>query len=200
MPYKAPSSNRCLSANRPTRTAGFTFVEVITSVAVFSLVLMLATGIYSLAQRQYQAADAQNELWQNVRVIFDRITREVRQANAIATDLPATQSGAPHALLFQDGHETTDVRYIRYRLDNTSVIREVVVYTFPTNPGEYVLWNAQDQLGNPPDEAVLETQLVGEHVTDIDFWRTNNLVHIEAWLEKNDEEVEIMTSVYGRNL
>jgi hypothetical protein len=170
------------------------------TIAIFSIVLASITGIYTAGQRYYRASSTQNELWQNVRVVFDRITREVRQSESMATTVTTEQSGAVSTIMFQDGHDTSDVRYIRYRLDGTSIWRDTLVYAFSTTPSTYVSWDALDEFDNPPEETILDEQQVGEYFSDIDFWGENNLIHMEATLEKIDYSIEVMTAVYGRNL
>lgn len=184
----------------PHTKTGFTVIEMIVTIALFSVVLASISALYSAAQGYYRASSTQNELWQNVRVVFDRITREMRQSKAIAVDLPTTQGGALSTFMFQDGHNTTDIRYIRYRLTGTSMWRDTVVYTFASTPSEYVYWDARDEFNNPPDETILSEQLVGEYFTDIDFWGQDNVLFFEAVLEKNDESVQLMSAVHGRNL
>lgn len=184
----------------PAHLGGFTLVEVLASITVFSLVLTIVMSLYTVTQRQYQMSSAQNELWQNVRVVLDRVTREVRQAETLATALPATPEEAVSTLMFQDGHDTEDIRYIRYRIDGASVWRDAVVYSFAAAPSEYVPWDARDEFDTAPTETVLDEQLVGEHFTALRIWGENNLIHIEATLEKNGQTAQVVTAVYGRNL
>lgn len=190
-----------MTENAPHNThLGFTLVEIIVTIAIFSLVLSSVTALYSAAQQYYRASSSQNELWQNTRVVLDRITRETRQSKAIAVNLSADKSSAVSTFMFQDGHGTTDIRYIRYRLTGTSIWRDTVAYYFSADPSEYVYWDARDEFNNPPIETVLDEQLVGEYFSDISFWGENNLVNIEVSLEKNNQSAQVMTAVYGRNL
>lgn len=83
---------------------GFTLTEMIISVAIFALVLIIVYSSYSLSQRSYLEGENLAELTQNGRVILERISREIRQAKEIATELPQDRTDPPDEIKFHDGH------------------------------------------------------------------------------------------------
>ena len=79
---------------------GFTLTETTIVIAIFSLVIATVYLIFILNQRVYLAGEEMAEITQNGRVILERMTREIRQAKEIVTELvdPANE------IIFQDGH------------------------------------------------------------------------------------------------
>ncbi|MFA5318382.1 MAG: type II secretion system protein [Patescibacteria group bacterium] len=183
---------------------GFTLLEVLFSIGIFSIVMLTAYALFSVAQNTYNQGGNDIELWQNARASLDRITREIRQAQEIATALPE-ESGDPlnppsSEIEFQDGHDTSQITYIRYYLNGADLMRRSLAYYFSSDPDIYLYSDALDDFGNPPDELILEDSLIGEYFSDLDFWSVNNVVNIYIKLEKANRDIELMTAVYGRNL
>lgn len=172
--------------------------------AIFTLVTLVAYSLYSLGQNTYRRGGAEMEIWQNARATLDRMTREVRQAESLTTILPATDGDLnnppANELQFQSGHDASAITYVRYYLDGADLMRQKIAYYFSIQPEVYVACDSQDQFGNPPQSIILEDSLVGEYFTDLDFWQNNNLINIMIHLSKNDRVIDLMTSVYGRNL
>jgi len=179
---------------------GFTLIEIMVSSALFVLVLLIVTSTYSVGQRIYRQSINDNELWQNARVVLDRTSREIRQAKKILTVLPATNNNSPSEIIFEDGHDTVKISYIRYYLNGTDVYRETYHYYFDSEPNTYVPWNSVDNFGNTPIKAIEENYIVGQFFSNLNFWGSNKLVNIEATLEKNSRIINLMTAVFGRNL
>jgi len=183
---------------------GFTLLEVIVSVAIFTLVILVAYETYALGQNIYRRGGDEMEVWQNARASLDRLTREARQAESLATALPEVnndpENPPANELQFQDGHDTSRLTYLRYYLDGADLKWQRVAYYFSVQPDLYVTYDSQDQFGNPPEQIILEERIIGEYFSDLDFWRTNNLINIIIHLTKNGREVNLMTAVYGRNL
>ena len=205
-----PILNKKLNSVKSVRTyqlkpaGGFTLLEVIVSVAIFSLVILVAYEIYSLGQNIYRRGGDEMEVWQNARASLDRLTREVRQTESLATALPDVNDDPDNPpaneLRFQDGHDTSSITYLRYYLNGANLQWQRIAYYFSVQPEVYVTYNSQDQFGNPPEQIILEERVIGEYFSDLDFWRTNNLINIIIHLTKNGREVNLMTAVYGRNL
>lgn len=184
--------------------SGFTLTEIIISLSVVLLIFILVTSIYTLNQKTYGKTDAKAEIVQNGRVIIDRMVREIRQTPDIITQLPASNANpnqTPSEIMFQNGHDAVDIRYIRYYLDGTNIKRQIVVYYFPNQPDYYVrVYDTdKDAPHGPPTEQILEEKIVGEYVDDIEFWG-NNLINISLNLSRNEQSAIITTAVYGRNL
>ena len=180
---------------------GFTVVEVIISLFVSVIIFSIISGLYVMIQNSYSSTDTRSEIVQNGRVILDRLVREIRQAQAISTALPGSPtSSTPTEIQFQDGHDLSTIKYIRYYLNGTNLNRQIIVYYFASDPDTYVLKDATEYIThNPPTRAILEDKVVGEYVFNIDFWG-GKLINIDLYLSKNFQTSTISTAVFGRNL
>ncbi len=83
---------------------GFTLAEIIIVITIFVLIIIVVFSAYSLSQQSYQAGERAAEVIQNGRVILERITREIRQAREIVTELPTERVSPPSEIKVQDGH------------------------------------------------------------------------------------------------
>ena len=206
--FVRPSGAR---ANKCFSDTGFTLIELLMTIAIFILISGAIFNIYILSQKFYIGGENQAELLQNGRIILERITREVRQAEEIVTALPQTPDNpdnpSPSEIEFQDGHTTsTDYYYIRYYLSTSSseIYRQYRVYCFDSCSvcDTYFLWNdikfeGAEKIETHPCN--LEEKIIGEYVNDLKFWGTS-LINASIKLEKNNKEVEVETKVFGRNL
>jgi len=180
---------------------GLTLIELIISISISALIFILLTQVYILAQNTYAETDAKAEITQNGRVILDRMVREIRQSPYIDNQLP---SGAvepiPSQIIFQDGHDTSRISYIRYYLEGDKIYRRVIAYSFPSQRDYYVHSYDIDknEPHNPPDSFILDTRIVGEYVSDIEFYG-DPLININLYLMRNNQTATISTAVYGRN-
>lgn len=177
--------------------------EIIVSMAIFVMVILLTGSIYSLSQKSYKKSSDLAELTQNNRVYLDRLSRELRQSVNVITTLPPTDDDPANPpadqIIFQDGHDTSQISYLRYYLNGTNLMREHKAYYFDTDPLIYVTYNSLDQNGQPAKIIILEDRVIGEYFNQIKFWGTNSLVNIYLKLTKNTNTFEIETSAYGRN-
>lgn len=181
---------------------GFTLIELTIAISVSVLLILIVTSTYLVGQKTYNKTDFRAEIVQNGRVIIDRMSREIRQTGDIVTELPednADPDNLPSEIMFQDGHDTSQVTYIRYYLENGDLKRQTIIYYFETEPDIYTYWHATDQDGNSPIMSILEDRVVGEYVDDIEFWG-DKLININLYLLKNEEMQIINTAIYGRNL
>lgn len=186
--------------------AGSTLMEVIIAISLSIIIFFSIAYVYELSQNAYYRTDTKSELTQNGRIILDRLTRELRQTSAIITTLPGNNTdpaSIPSEIIFQDGHDTSQIQYIRYALevdaDGEKIIkRQVIAYWFDIDPNTNVYFNATDQNGNLPTYHITDDRIIGEYVDDIEFWG-NQLVNINIYLSKNNSQEIIYTAVYGRN-
>ncbi|MDP2663905.1 MAG: prepilin-type N-terminal cleavage/methylation domain-containing protein [bacterium] len=183
---------------------GFTLTELLVTIAIFLLITGAVYSGFLLSQRAYRASELASELSQNGRVVLERITREIRQAKEIATELaeeePAETVSPADGIIFEDGHGTTTYYYIHYYKEDSSLNREILGYYFSGNPGVYVPWNAVPPGGQTLETEILESpKTVGEYITGIKFWGTK-VVSISLVLEKKQKTVELSTKIFGRNL
>jgi prepilin-type N-terminal cleavage/methylation domain-containing protein len=189
--------------DRITKQTGFTLLETIISLAIFVMVILLTGSIYSLSQTSYKKNSDLAELTQNSRVCLDRLSRELRQAASIITTLPPTDTDPINPptdqVLFQDGHNSSQITYIRYYLNGSELMREHKAYSFDTDPSIYVYYDSIDLGGSPPDEIILEDRIIGEYFDQIKFWGSNGIINIDLKLIKSTNAFEIKTSTYSRN-
>jgi len=183
---------------------GFTILEIIVSISLFTFAIILVGSMYTLSQKSYNKGASKGELVQNARVSLDRITRELRQSVDIVTDLPEVdddpENPPPEEIFFQDGHDISRTTYLRYYLDNSDLKRSWVAYYFDEEPDVYVTYNSVDQHGDPPEELIIEDRIVGEYFNELKFWGVGGLVYISIGLNKGVNSFDIDTSVFSRNL
>lgn len=175
---------------------GFTLFEIITAIALFSIVVLLTGTLFDLAQKSYNRSINQSELIQNVRVCLDRLSRELRQADALETDLSTATSSE---IFFQDGHNLDEITYIKYYLNDTDLMRSHLAYYFSSDPSTYVSRESLDAFGNPPIELTLENRIVGEYFNDLKFSGPEGLITISISLTKQMNNLDINTKIYIRD-
>ena len=83
---------------------GFTLTEMTIVIAIFVLIIVAVYSAYILNQRVYLSGERMAEITQNGRVILERMTREIRQAREIITEIPAERVNPSNEIIFQDGH------------------------------------------------------------------------------------------------
>lgn len=171
--------------------------------AIFLVVILLTGSIYSLSQKSYKKSSDSAELTQNNRVYLDRLSRELRQSVNIITTLPPTDDDPinPPAdqIVFQDGHDTSLITYLRYYLNGADLMRKRSAYYFDADPSTYVAYNSLDQNGQSATTTILEDRIIGEYFNQIKFWGANGLINIYLKLTKNTNSFEIKTSAFSRN-
>lgn len=190
-----------LKNNRPgTKTEnGFTLAEVLVVISIFCILIVLIFSIYILCQRAYYVGDAKAEIDQNGRIAFDRLSREIRQAKEIVTEMTETDSNPANEIMFEDGHNTGEINYIRYYLNGSDLYRQVIYYYFDVAPTAHVSWNSEDQSGDPPSSSISENKLIAEYFQTLEFYQPN-AINVYAELLKNTHYLYITTKVFGRNL
>lgn len=179
---------------------GFTLSELIITLSITMVILILIVSVYILSQRAFRKSQTRYELIQNARVFTDKITRELRQTGEIVTILTETSIGAPSEIMFQNGHNTATISYIKYYLDSADLKRQELHYYFASDPVTFVKWNADDGFGVTPTESIDEDILVGEYANSLSFFGAANIINIKANFSKNGENNYIATKISGRNL
>ena len=175
--------------------------ELIISVMIILLILIIIASVFSLNQKVFRKSNLKAELDQNARITLDLMAREIRQAKALVTALPADNSNpalVPHEIQFEDGHNTTQIQYIRYYLDGGNLNRQTIVYYFDTSPGVYVRYNDVDAFG-APESNILEDKVISENFSALDFYGTENIT-IDLTLTKRGEQVQIRSIINPRNI
>lgn len=71
---------------------GFTFIEILTAVSILALLALLLVNILPRVFDIYNAKFEEEERLSNVQIIFDRLTREIRQGSQVLDISPSTQT------------------------------------------------------------------------------------------------------------
>lgn len=179
-------------------------METLVVISIFVLLMIMIFSIYILCQKAYYVGDTKAEIDQNGRIAIDRLSRELRQAKEIVTELPETDDDEDfppaNEIKFQDGHIVNDTQYIRYYLKNTTELwREVNFYYFNEAPAVHVKWSAEDESGDPPLSSTEEDKLIAEHLEILEFYEPN-AINIYAVWQKNGHYLYLNTKLFGRNL
>ncbi|MCD6270219.1 prepilin-type N-terminal cleavage/methylation domain-containing protein [bacterium] len=192
---------------------GFTLVEMIIVIAIFILVSFSVFEIYIFGQKFYQQQSDKAELLQNGRIILERLSREIRQAEEIVTTLPlAYGSNLPNEVEFQDGHFPSPYQslcseyyYIRYYLATSTneFRRQYLVYCFDdcSTCSDYFRWNDTKIVGGDTTSThpcLLEDRIIGEYVDKIEFWK-DGPINVIITLKKAGSQLKLRTKIFGRN-
>lgn len=183
--------------------SGFTLLEIIVGISLSLLLFGSLYGIYITSHQSYRRSVNKAELNQNARISLERITRDLRQTEKIVTSLPPDDTDPlnppPSAIHFQDGHNTTQIQYIKYLLDSNNLKKQVIHYYFTSDPTTWVTWNAQDQYGNPPEESIDEDVIKADKITSLKFYG-EKLITIELVAADSESSYSFKTEVLGRNI
>lgn len=181
---------------------GFTLIEIVIVTTLAVVILLIIYDVFLVSHQAYQIGDTKLELLQNGRIVLDRLVRELRQTPDIVTELPPTKLEVgfppPKEIQFQDGHDVSTIQYLKYFLIGNALQRQRTVYYFPEEPEIYVVWNAQNELGQPPTANILEDKIIAEYLSDLAFYGSH-VVNIEVWLTKGESQEHLLTAVWGRN-
>ena len=181
---------------------GFTLLELLISLAGGVIIIFGVLNLFSMARVAISTSGGRSELVQNGRIALERLSRDIRQAETLVTNLPDTNSDPLHPptseIEFQDGHDTSALTYIRYYLANQILYRETCFYTFPNEPAVHIIFNNRNELDELPVKNITEQAIVAEHVTDLKFFG-DSLINIQITLSNNSETITIPTTIFGRN-
>ncbi len=96
--------------------------------------------------------------------------------------------------------------YIKYWKDEDNYLRKQIIgYCFPEECNNFIFspWNTKNPEGQTlyelDSKLILEDEAIGEFLADLKFWGTK-VINISLILEKGEEEVELRTKIFGRNL
>ncbi len=182
---------------------GFTLIELLVSFAGGLLIFTAVLGLFSIGRRTIDRGGAQSEITQNGRIALERISRDLRQAQALVTRLPATDtipgSPPPSSFEFEDGHDGASLTYLRYHLEESLVYREISYYSFSSAPSVHVGYTALDGSGNPPTKTITADEIVAEGFTKLEFWG-GKIATIRATLGTSTSPATFQTTVTARNV
>jgi len=184
---------------------GFTLTEMIVAITIFVLIVVAVSSAHVLSHRAYREGERAAEITQNGRVILERMTREIRQAREMVTELSNDETGATSTIEFEDGHDTSYVHYIRYFGDEVdkTIKREVIAYYFSgefPSTSTYMTWDATPPVGETLATATLEgPDIIGEYVQDLKLWGSP-LINLSLILKKDEKTIDLKTKIFSRNL
>ena len=183
---------------------GFSLGELLVVLAIFIIVVVAIFTFHLMIQRGYRQGESAAEITQNGRVILERITREIRQAREIVTELPdAPDSEVPptavSAIEFEDGHRSEFYYYIHYFKEDNEIKKEVKRYYFSSNPSDFLPWNATSSEEDLSSVIIEGPDVIGEYVSNLSFWGSS-IINVFLRLEKDGKEVNFKTKIFGRNL
>ena len=183
---------------------GFSLPELLIAITITALVVEAAYFASRIGQATFKTTAEKIELAQNARVILDRMSREVRQATDIVTELPPGSDDPTdppkNTIMFEDGHTTIN-RYISYNLENNNAYRTVTAYYFGTtlpDSSEWVVHDAIDSENNPPNSTNISNNLIAENITSLKIYG-DSVIYIEMTASKDDQTADFATAVYPRN-
>ncbi len=180
-------------------TSGLTMIEILISATVGALILIIVYSSFIAGQRMHRRGVLNSELSQNGRIALDRISREIRQTDQIATILIEEPPEPPQTeIMFEDGH-TESIQYITYYTYNTDLMREQGHYYFSSNPDDWVDYDAEDNEGNPAIYITDTDQIVAQNISYINFYG-ERIISIDLTAEKKSKQIEFRTKNLGRNL
>jgi len=196
---------KCRQLKQNNLNKGFSLIEVLVAITLSLLILGALDGVYIVSHKLYVKSAAKAELNQNGRISLERITRDLRQATDIATELPLDNTNPPSSIMFQDGNNTNRIQYIKYSLVGSELHRELIHYCFASSPNpcptsEWVVWNATDAFNIPASPATDEDMVKANKVTDLKFYG-DTTVTIEITVTDNqNNSTNFQTEVYCRNI
>lgn len=183
------------------KKSSFTLVETILAISIGIMIVLSASGLYAAGSSAYKAGNVEKELVQNGRVALDRISRDIRQTGDIASALPKSEADIPSSeIMFRDGHDPENIRYIRYYLDGSDMRREIRFYYFDSDQKKtHVTWNSAGMSGESPVWEEEENSIIAENFSKLEFFGSP-LVNIRLYLFKAGLPFNLASAVLGRNI
>lgn len=180
----------------------FTLIELLVALAGGLLIFTAVLGFFSAGSRTLKTGGARSETVQNGRIALERVSRDLRQAQALVTRLPPTDTvpgfPPPSSLEFEDGHDPTALIYLRYHLEGTLLYREVSYYSLPSAPTAHIRYTARGASGNPPLKTVTEDAIIAEGFAKLEFWGGKTIIMRETL--GNGTATVFQTAVRARNV
>ena len=176
---------------------GFTLIETVVAISLFTIIILVSNSMFIMSQKIYIKGSALSELSQNARISLDKISRELRQSNDLITDFSSISTSSK--IFFQDGHDDSEITYIKYFASSTDLIRKNLAYEFSTDPGIYVYHDSIDAWGNLPNEITLKERIIGEYFNTLEFSFSSGLVNIYSNLNNAHADIKINSKAHIRN-
>ncbi|HLC38950.1 MAG TPA: prepilin-type N-terminal cleavage/methylation domain-containing protein [Patescibacteria group bacterium] len=174
--------------------AGFSLMELLVAITVSLLILGSIYTVYAVSQKSYKTGSAQTDLTQNARIGLERISRELRETEEIATVLTATKDNplVAHEISFRDSN-FEKIRYIKYYLSGTDLKRQI--YHYYVDSAE--VWVSYDT-----SDAVLssdEDTIISSNITGLTLYGTS-IITIDLTATQGSQTINLQTEIKPRNL
>lgn len=185
------------------KNSGFTLIEILIAIAAGTILVLGLYGVYVFTSKLHRKNIDQQELTQNGRIALERMSRDIRQAQAIVTDLPLTNDDIlnppPSTIQFEDGHDVSKIQYIKYYLSDTNLKRQVIHYYFSASPTIWVKYNARDAFNNLPIESIDEDVIKADKISALQFYG-DSFINISLTATNSENNFIFTTEVSGRNI
>jgi len=179
----------------------FTLVEMLVVMSLAVVIIIGGYAIYIISLKTYQKNTAQGELAQNARIALERMTRDIRQTMDIVTALGVDQQHFSPEIEFQNGHLTTPIQYIDFKLVGSDLEFTPVHYAFnPLDPPD--MWVRHDELINGilPQRITGLPEIKAQKITALEFWGIIPVVNINLTVSDDTTSYQFATTSFGRNL
>ncbi|ADL08653.1 prepilin-type N-terminal cleavage/methylation domain-containing protein [Thermosediminibacter oceani] len=109
---------------RRTKECGFTLVEAVVAVSIFSLVVGAALALYQQAVLSWHKDEARVDVQENLRIALERMSGEIRSARGL---VEAGESWIRLAVMEPGGDSDNSTKNVSYYLDSREkrLIREI---------------------------------------------------------------------------
>lgn len=185
----------------PRRAGGFTLIELIIALAGGLLLFLGLFTMFSLGRSALTKGGDLSEINQNGRIALERMSRELRQADEITEPFSQSFSSPSNEIQFRDGHDPSNLFYIRYYLTDQTLHREVAYYSLTSAPTVHVYRQDINADGSPASKTVTEDESIAEYITSFALWRSNShIINVSLGLGRTGTTTTLTTSLYDRNL
>ncbi len=127
---------------------GFTLIEMVITIVILSIVSVFTFYFFTNLTRTYRMMGEQRGAHQEAAYILDRISRELRDAKYVSTDVSSVTFQRSHGIATDSGN-----LYVRYRLSGTDLYRDSGAsagsYTMSKVIGKNVTTFAASPVGSP---------------------------------------------------
>lgn len=186
-----------------TTSRAFTLVELLVAVTVSAILVGITASTYSLFRKSMALDQGKADIAQNARIALDRLSRELRQTPDILTTLPLnpadTSVAQPGVIEFEDGH-ANDLTYRYYYISSGVLKVTIKQYYFTYDTGTRVAWNAVGTGGVSPVSSNVATYDVADNILSVAYYGDNELLVIVTSQDSNSQQLQMRTTIHGRNL
>lgn len=184
-----------------TEKFGFTFIELLVALAGGLLLLLGVLNLFTLGQSAFRVGGNFAEASQNGRIVLERMSRELRQAEELVSALSQNPASPSAEIQFLDGHNPQALNYLRYYLANQTLRREVAFYNLTAAPTVPVHYQDRNPDGSLATKTVTENEIIAEYITAFKLWESGSrLINISLTLTRDNATTNLITALYGRNL